>query len=733
MARNARVIRTVFEAGTGSYFADVDKAKAKIIDYGQAVVGCNGRMRENAAVVRALSGDLKGTNRELAMILTNSLGLGPVLSAAFKVAGPAILAVSVVDLGVKVKKFFDDMREMPARINTTFRDLTGSLRTADDELRVSNARLENEIAKLEGKPTNNLKTAIEETIAAADKLGEHLERNLDKALEDLRKLRPGVFTSAFQLAVGIHAPNLVERETAAFSATQKEDISFEKDSAAIRANAALSDKQKEALLKAAAERHYRALLDIQRAAREWYEAELERIAPTKKIPYETATGVEYRVPKPPAGIPSGYKEEVQGMLLNYQRQMEEMQDQLKNTDLQGKLGPAQDASSQRKKDAEAAKKAAEADKERLRFLARLDEHMAKEKEEAIETFDKWVEAEGKQEKMFAKADERRQDREKESADQLSTGLPGFAGVLPQRPSGFQTTAEIEEAARHTSEMDTIGGRGRTGASAREQYELAAETARARIAAAQEVLRHELAILDVNRDQVKVQEAKDKAAVATARAQNEQAERDLQIQEQQFEKFKQAIEPLINDISGQLADTLTGKKTNWGKSLENTGRGMLQSGIRGGFDRVLGLAKPDGSRSNPMWTRNADGAPSLPGIPGAGTPGNAAGGLGVLGLLTSLFPLFPHRAAGGPLSASGMTIVGENGPEILSGVSGYITSNADAHRMFGGGGVTVPVSVDARGSDIGVYHRAVDAARHLSQAAMSGAMRAQAERSRRVPV
>src|ERR1035438_7712882 len=49
-------------------------------------------------------------------------------------------------------------------------DRNDPLRNTNDALAVSNARLENDIAKLEGKRQNNLKIALLEAVEAADKL-----------------------------------------------------------------------------------------------------------------------------------------------------------------------------------------------------------------------------------------------------------------------------------------------------------------------------------------------------------------------------------------------------------------------------------------------------------------------------------------------------------------------------------------------------------------------------------
>ena len=74
-------------------------------------------------------------------------------------------------------------------------------------------------------------------------------------------------------------------------------------------------------------------------------------------------------------------------------------------------------------------------------------------------------------------------------------------------------------------------------------------------------------------------------------------------------------------------------------------------------------------------------------------GGPAGGVG--SLLSSIFGGF--RADGGPVSSGRSYVVGERGPELFTpGASGSITSNDD---MVGrGGGINMPITIDARGAD-----------------------------------
>lgn len=181
MAKRAGVITISLNAGTSQFVLDMEKAKAKVRDFGQA---SKFNMAESTAAVKALEGNFGGTTRAVSRFVAVTLGLGPVLSAAFPVIGAVLLGKAIVDTGQKVAEFFKDIRNAPEKVKGAFRELEAPLRSTNDELRVANDRLANDIAKLEGRRQNTLKLALDEARAAADKLAE----SLDKDIAALNKL-----------------------------------------------------------------------------------------------------------------------------------------------------------------------------------------------------------------------------------------------------------------------------------------------------------------------------------------------------------------------------------------------------------------------------------------------------------------------------------------------------------------------------------------------------------------
>ncbi len=116
---------------------------------------------------------------------------GTALVIGGTVAGVAALGIAAYEVAKKLK----EIREEPERIAAEFARLTGAEKAANDEMRVANDRLENAIAKLEHRPQNNLKLAIDEAAVAADHLSEKLDKALRSFAEVTVKNAPGVFAS----------------------------------------------------------------------------------------------------------------------------------------------------------------------------------------------------------------------------------------------------------------------------------------------------------------------------------------------------------------------------------------------------------------------------------------------------------------------------------------------------------------------------------------------------------
>jgi hypothetical protein len=122
----------------------------------------------------------------------------------------------------------------------------------------------------------------------------------------------------------------------------------------------------------------------------------------------------------------------------------------------------------------------------------------------------------------------------------------------------------------------------------------------------------------------------------------------------------ALHSALDKTSNELANLLTGQKTSWGKMFQSLGHQMVESTIKSGLQRVLGVGgKRDGSSAtNALFVQNVgaagsgqigDLAPNGDTIAGVGTP---AGPGGLLGKLLGLWHKPPAGYGNGGLLGTG---------------------------------------------------------------------------------
>ena len=148
-------------------------------------------VQASGAAIRAFSG---GSNvRAIEQFASKVLGLGGAFQAIF----PAIGAFAVGEGIVRgIAEFIEKLQsalQATERIAGGFRNITVESQSTNDALKVANDRLEDSIAKLERKPFNGIKLAIDEAVLSADKLGESLNRDQSKLYEFVKTNVAGVF------------------------------------------------------------------------------------------------------------------------------------------------------------------------------------------------------------------------------------------------------------------------------------------------------------------------------------------------------------------------------------------------------------------------------------------------------------------------------------------------------------------------------------------------------------
>ncbi len=140
------------------------------------------QIQATSGAIRTLEGN--GGIRAVENFLAKTLGLGPAMQAIFPIIGAIAFAEIAVKIGEKLHELYVEGQEGARRVADGFRGLNNSLQQTDDELGLTNAKLRNQIAILEGTPQNKLAEALATARIEADRLS----KSLEKDIEDMQKL-----------------------------------------------------------------------------------------------------------------------------------------------------------------------------------------------------------------------------------------------------------------------------------------------------------------------------------------------------------------------------------------------------------------------------------------------------------------------------------------------------------------------------------------------------------------
>jgi hypothetical protein len=192
----------------------------------------------------------------------------------------------------------------------------------------------------------------------------------------------------------------------------------------------------------------------------------------------------------------------------------------------------------------------------------------------------------------------------------------------------------------------------------------------------------------------------------------------------------ALTTAMNGVNTELTNALMGKKTNWSKAFAQTGSSMIQSGLKmgeSGIMKAFGLGKVQ-----KVEVVNMPGG-GLGGAASSLAPGISNGLASFLKKIGGFFGGF--FADGGSPDPYKTSIVGENGPELFTPkVAGTITPNKSLRNALGGGGSFSPIyNIDATGTNAAEVDMRVRAGMvQAHNQAVNTTMLAQAERSKRMP-
>jgi len=163
--------------------------------------------RESKASL-ALMGEEMGVHipRHIRGFIAAMPGVGSALNAAFSAVAVIALIGVIYEAIKKVIEFREQMeqlRDAPQKIAAEFLRLNDATRLHNEELQLTNTRLENSIAKLQHKPENLLKEAIHEAAIEAEQLAEKMDKALRSFADVAIKNAPGTFANIVGGQVGI--------------------------------------------------------------------------------------------------------------------------------------------------------------------------------------------------------------------------------------------------------------------------------------------------------------------------------------------------------------------------------------------------------------------------------------------------------------------------------------------------------------------------------------------------
>lgn len=177
--------------GTATFTSDIDKAFAKAKASAREMAQAMRKEVQESKASLALMGEEFGVHlpRHVRTFVATLPGVSKAMSAAF--TGLAIIAIADVlvkaaEKAYELAKALDLSGEAAKKNAQAWQSLHQDHKLENEQIELTNAKLEVEIAKLEHKPVNNLKVSLLEAQVAADQLAKSLQKDIDKQLELLK-------------------------------------------------------------------------------------------------------------------------------------------------------------------------------------------------------------------------------------------------------------------------------------------------------------------------------------------------------------------------------------------------------------------------------------------------------------------------------------------------------------------------------------------------------------------
>jgi hypothetical protein len=173
------VVRIV--AKDENYSAVMTRARREAQQFGKTVEAAGHAtvtsQQAASGAIRLLEGDITRNVRAVEKFITTIPGVGKVLQAAFPIVGALAFAGVIYKMGEEVFEAVKKVQQLRDKARESFLSLTeGAIKSADS-LRVTNDKLEEQIAILQHKPVNTVATALDEARERADELAISLNKD----------------------------------------------------------------------------------------------------------------------------------------------------------------------------------------------------------------------------------------------------------------------------------------------------------------------------------------------------------------------------------------------------------------------------------------------------------------------------------------------------------------------------------------------------------------------------
>ncbi len=655
-----------------------------------------------SASLRLAEGGFTGLLRAGERFIALSPALSNIAKAVFPLVGGIAVGTIFSKLGKETYEFIEQVNKIPEAVQRGYESFNLSQRSVNDALEITNARLDNEIAKLEGKPENTLALQLAEARKQADELASSLAKVTQEQADLLSKNENGP------------GAQLLGEGTTKYVYGNINNFNKLMEQAARERDLALGRGDQEA-----ADRALGRLHQYQDNALAYYN---QNIAGRQRLQ-------DIFSPRTPLGflrfIPGDQSTNLAaltGARDNIFLAQQQERDQRQQNVAQGVLPIAQN-NKKRDADADEAARKAAADAARLKAIDDKAFHdrikwrddvvkayqsvTASDESEITKQIDlsqKWADALDKtndevlkKQQQFAAALEKHYDHLGEIQSRSAASLAeNNIGIQFQRGQLTPYAAAVQAAQLHTNQYQSDYSRliaaiqaAQNGGDTNEQYQL----------------EDQLAELQGRRQ---IESANDQANIRSntvGGAFNDALNQFVTSSKDAATAMRDIVTGTLNSLNNDIVN---------GRGFRQTGQDLFRSVAGLGLRRAEGSAisgvekffniggsKADGSsEANATWVRIAGlgvggGGLKLPNLPGFGGEwggGDDGNGGGLFSAIGSAFGGF-FANGGTPLPDSDI-VVGEEGPEVWhvpSGASGSIIPN---HAL---GGTTNHVYVDATGS------------------------------------